>query len=180
MKFYLKNSFLINAVISIACARIDPPFAADNLEPKITASWLAVILIFLMSGLSLKTKEIAKAFTQVWFNLFVQAFNLGIVPCLVYGLSRLLLKREALNEDLCTGLVIAASLPMTVNMVIVLTRASGGDEACALLNASLGSLVGVFITPALLLLFLGKDSDINFGEVILKLCLRVLIPIAVG
>ena len=105
---------------------------------------------------------------------------MGIVPCVVWGLTKLLLHFEVLSEDLTTGMVIAASLPMTVNMVIVLTKASGGDEACALLNASLGSLLGVFVTPALLLLYLGQSSDIDFGQVVLKLCYRVLIPIAFG
>ena len=51
--------------------------------------------------------------------------------------------------------MVAACLPMTVNMVIVLTKASNGDEACALLNASLGNLLGVFVTPALILGYLG-------------------------
>jgi len=52
-------------------------------------------------------------------------------------------------------MVIAACLPMTVNMVIVMTKSSGGNEPCALLNASLGNLLGVFVTPATILLFLG-------------------------
>jgi len=88
---------------------------------------------------------------------------LGVVPFIVWVGSKLLKKHEVIQEDLIIGLVIAASLPMTVNMVIVLTKSSGGDEACALLNASLGSLIGVFITPALILLFLGKESKINMG-----------------
>ena len=69
---------------------------------------------------------------------------------------------------------------MTVNMVIVMTKASGGNEAVALLNASLGSIIGVFLTPALILIYLGQESDIKFGEVVLKLVYRVIIPIIVG
>ena len=60
-KFYLKHSFLINAVTAILLARIRPPFAGEYLAPKVTASWIAVIFMFIMSGLSLKTKEIANA-----------------------------------------------------------------------------------------------------------------------
>ena len=105
---------------------------------------------------------------------------MGFVPTVVWALTKFLLHFEILSKDLTTGMVIAASLPMTVNMVIVMTKASGGDEACALINASMGNLLGVFATPALLLLFLGKSSNIDFGEVVLKLCYRVLLPIIFG
>ena len=154
-KFYLKHSFLINAVLAILLALANPPFAENYLAPKVTAGWVAVIFIFIMSGLSLKTKEIKKALSEIGFNVFVQLFNLGVVPVAVFGVSRLLVHLKALHLDLADGMVVAASLPMTVNMVIVLTKSSGGDEACALLNASLGNLLGVFVTPALLLLYLG-------------------------
>jgi sodium/bile acid cotransporter 7 len=69
---------------------------------------------------------------------------------------------------------------MTVNMVIVLTKAANGDEACALLNASLGNLLGVFVTPALILGYLGQTSNIKFVDVVLKLVYRVVIPIIFG
>ena len=70
-QFYVNNSFIINVVLVIAAAFAYPPFAPDYLAPKITASWIAVMFIFLNAGISLKTKEIAKAFTRIWFNLFV-------------------------------------------------------------------------------------------------------------
>lgn len=97
-----------------------------------------------------------------------------------YGLSRLLIKGNIVSMDLSDGIVIAASLPMTVNMVIVMTKQSGGNEAVALLNASLGSMIGVFITPALILIYLGQESDIQFGKIVLKLVYRVIIPIIFG
>jgi len=77
-------------------------------------------------------------------------------------------------------MVICACLPMTVNMVIVLTVASGGSEAAAVFNAAFGSLLGVFITPAMILLYLGDSGGIEFEKVVMKLLLRVVLPIAVG
>lgn len=148
--------------------------------PEITASWIAVVFIFVMSGLSLKTKEIMKAAGNIKFNIFVQVFNMGFVPAVCYGVSRLLNTTGALTLDLCDGIVVCACLPMTVNMVIVLTKSGGGDEATALLNASVGNLLGVFITPALILGLLGQSSDIKFLNVVLKLVYRVVIPIIFG
>jgi sodium/bile acid cotransporter 7 len=43
---------------------------------------------------------------------------------------------------------------MTINMIVVLTKAAGGDEASALINSTLANLIGVFITPALLFMYM--------------------------
>ena len=44
--FYETNEFLILVVIAICLARAYPPLGAEYLKPKITAGWIAVILIF--------------------------------------------------------------------------------------------------------------------------------------
>jgi len=175
----MKNQFVIHMSLAIFLSWVYPPLGLA-LYPEYTASWIAVVFIFVMSGLSLKTGELKQAAGKVGFNLFIQIYNLGFVPAFSFGVSRLLVRWGALPLDLADGIVIASCLPMTVNMVIVLTKAASGDEACALLNASVGNLLGVFITPALILAYLGQESDIKFGGVILKLTYRVLIPIAFG
>jgi len=133
-----------------------------------------------MSGLSLKTEELVKALKNYKFNFAVQFFNMCVVTLIVYGVAELLAGSNSLNRDLADGMVICAALPMTVNMVIVLTKSSGGDEAAAVFNAALGNLLGVFLTPAWILILLGESADIDFGAVVLKLFYRVLIPLAVG
>lgn len=40
--------------------------------------------------------------------------------------------------------------------------------------------MGVFVTPALILLYLGEEGGVDFGVVVVKLLLRVVLPIAVG
>ena len=69
---------------------------------------------------------------------------------------------------------------MAINVVIVLTAAAGGDEAAAIFNTTCGNLLGIFLSPALILMYLGTSGDITMGEIFLKLILRVLIPLVVG
>ena len=99
---------------------------------------------------------------------------------MVYGLTRGLIAANAMDQDLGDGMLIASALPMTVNTVIILTKSAGGDEACAIVNASFGNILGIFVTPALVLLYIGETSKIEFGPLVLKLCYRVLIPLIVG
>jgi sodium/bile acid cotransporter 7 len=180
IEFYWTNEFLILVVVAIALAKVYPPLGADYLQPDITATWLAVCFIFLMAGLGLKTEEFSKAFQRIWFNLFVQCFNFFIVSSIVYGASRLLSFTDVLSQDLADGMVVAASLPMTINMVLVLTKSSGGDEAAAIFNAAAGNMIGVFLSPVLILGYLGVTGDIDLVEVFYKLAVRVVVPVIVG
>jgi sodium/bile acid cotransporter 7 len=178
--FYWTNEFLILVVVAIALAKAYPPLGADYLQPDITATWLAVCFIFLMAGLGLKTEEFSKAFQRIWFNLFVQCFNFFVASSIVYGASRLLSYTDILSQDLADGMVVAASLPMTINMVLVLTKSSGGDEAAAIFNAAAGNMIGVFLSPVLILGYLGVTGDIDLVEVFYKLAVRVVVPVIVG
>ncbi|KAL7546495.1 hypothetical protein ACHAWF_009854, partial [Thalassiosira exigua] len=174
------NSFVIKAALAIIIAHIYPPLGAVYVHPEVTATWLAVVFIFLMAGLSLQSNEFAKAAARWRFNLFVMVFNFGVVSLLVFVMTIGIRKFNILPRGLTDGMMVCACMPITVSMVIVLTKSAQGDEAAAVLLAAVGSLLGVIVTPALLLVYIGVQSDVSFGEVILKLALRVVAPLVLG
>ena len=178
--FYGANSLIVLVLCAIIIAYAYPPLGAIYLAPHVTATWIAVFFIFVMSGLGLKTNEFAKAFQRVYFNAFVQAFNFGVVSVGVYGFSRGMVASGALVQSLADGMIICASLPLTVNSVLVLTESGGGDGAAAVFNAAFGNMVGVFLSPALIFGYLGVNSEVNVGSVFFKLGLRVVLPIFIG
>lgn len=179
-RFYNQNSFLILVVIAILLAFAYPPLGAIYMYPQITATWIAVIFIFVMAGLSLQTQELANAFKRIPFNLFVQIFNFLIVSVIVYGVSRLLVSLNAISLTLADGMTISACLPVAINMCMVLTKSAGGDDAAAVFNSAFGNMVGVFLTPLLILMYLGVQGDMDLEDVFFKLSLRVLVPIVAG
>jgi sodium/bile acid cotransporter 7 len=67
-----------------------------------------------------------------------------------------------------------------MSQVILMTVSSGGDEAAAIFNAAFGNFIGIFITPMWVLVLLGKESNIEFLDVVLKLIYKVVVPLAVG
>lgn len=133
-----------------------------------------------MAGLGLKTEELSNAFKQIRFNIFVQTFNFGVISVTVFGVSRLLVYIGALEQSVADGMVVCACLPLTINMVCVLTKSSGGDEAAAIFNAAFGNMIGVFLSPVLILGYLGVTGDVDLFTVFYKLVLRVVLPVAVG
>jgi sodium/bile acid cotransporter 7 len=130
--------------------------------------------------LGLKTEEFSKAFQRLWFNFAVQAFNFGVVSAVVFGVSRGLAAANVVSQPLADGMTICSCLPLTINMVLVLTKSSGGDEASAIFNAALGNLCGVFLSPVLILGYIGVSSSVAIWDVFYKLSLRVVLPVAFG
>lgn len=164
----------------IGLARIYPTLGADYLKPKITATWIAVVIIFVLSGLGLKTEEFSKAFGRMRYNALLQVFNFGVVSAVSFALSRLIVEFNVLNEALADGIVICGCLPMAINIVIVLSASTGADEAAAVFNSTLGNIIGIFLSPLLILGYLGTSGDISLGEVFYKLTLRVVVPLIFG
>ena len=180
LEFYKSYDFPINLMLAIALARAYPPLGAIYLQPDITSTRIAVAIIFFFSGMGLRTEELGKAFQRVYFNGFVQLFNFGIVSLVVYAVSRFLSATDLLNQALADGMVICAALPMAINIVIVLTAAAKGDEAAAVFNATFGNIIGIFLSPVLILLYLGASSDVSLGTVFYKLTMRVVLPLVIG
>jgi hypothetical protein len=148
----------------------DPPLGAIYLYPNaVTATWLAVIFIFIMAGLSMKSNEFAKAATRLRFNLFVLGFNFFVVSSLVFGMTKAIRHFNLVNKGLTDGMVACSCLPITVSIVIVLTKSAKGYEASAVLLAAVGSLVGIFLSPNLILGYIGfhptiTESPLSLGR----------------
>lgn len=180
VRFYWEQEFIIHVILSIVLAYAYPPLGATYLAPQITATWIAVIFIFLLAGLSLKTNEFKEAFQRLYFNVFVQCYNFGVVSALVFGFSRFLVSTSIITQSLADGMVICSTLPLTMNTVQVLTKSAGGDEAAAIFHAAVGNIVGVFLSPLLILGYLGVTADVELGSVFVKLILRVVAPVIIG
>lgn len=178
--FFWEQELLILMALGILLARAYPKLGAVYVQPDITATWIGVVFIFIMAGLSLRTEEFKKAFLNAHFNIFVNVFNFGFVSMLVFGVSRALVNLNFLHKELADGMVVCSCLPMAVNMVIVLTKSAGGDEAAAVFNSAVSNLLGVFLSPVLILGYLGVTGNVNLIDVFYKLVLRVVLPVIVG
>ena len=182
LAFYLMYDFPVHILIGICLARAYPPLGAEYLKPKITASWIATGIIFFLSGLGLKTNDLLKvAFRRVFFNVYVEAFNFGVVSLLVIGVSRALAESGIVPQPLADGLAMTACLPMSINAVIILTTAATGDEAAAIFHCTVGNIMGIFLSPVLIVLYLpGVTTDVDLPKVFLDLTYKVILPLIAG
>lgn len=176
-----KNWFLIGIIVVICLAKFAPFIGAKGgiLKPEVTVKYIAVSAIFFNSGLSLKSEELKSALSNVRLHLFVQGFTLAFVPGL-FSLLVKLLELSSLNEWLLKGLLVVGCMPPPVSSAVILTKAVGGNEAAAIFNSAFGSFLGIFVTPFLLLVFLGSSSAVPFASIVGQLSMTVVFPLLIG
>nr|WP_311138277.1 bile acid:sodium symporter [Pseudomonas amygdali] len=64
---------------------------------------------------------------------------------------------------------------------MALTGSAGGNVPAAILNASMSSVIGIFITPWLVSLLVGTGAGgIDLGDTLLNLCAMLLLPLILG
>ncbi|XP_071442057.1 sodium/bile acid cotransporter 7-like [Hetaerina americana] len=176
-----KNWFLGGVLCCIFLAEINPELGARGgpLKPEITIKYLTVSLIFFISGLSLRTSELTNAIYQVKLHCFIQVFTMILIPILMLLLVKCLSVFKV-NEWILKGLLTVSCMPPPVSSAVILTRTVGGNEAAAIFNSALGSLLGVIVTPLTLLYFLGMSTLVPLSNCMFQLATTVLIPLVLG
>jgi len=179
-EFFNAYDFPILLLAFIGIAKLAPEFGAVHLAPQYTASWIAVALIFFLSGIGLKTEQYAYALSKYRFNAYILIYNFGFVSAVVAGISHALKTSGILSPYLSDGLVACGALPLAVNAVSILTIACNGDEAVAVFNEAVSNMIGVFLSPLLIRGYLGKIPGADLPTIFWKLIVRVLVPLIVG
>ena len=125
MQFLVKHWFLVGVVVSILLARAAPEVGAKDgpLLPEYTVKYGAVSLIFMISGLSLRTQQLSAAVRNVPLHAFVQGFTLLFIPLLFYVLVVPGLTAVGLDVWLARGLMVVGCMPPPVSSAVILTKA---------------------------------------------------------
>lgn len=178
--FLLRHWFLIGLAGVITLAALWPWIGARGgpLYPELTVH-LAVAGAFLISGMTLPLARLRDAAGHVRMHVFIQGFCFVLIPCLVWSALPVLAWVGA-SDALAQGFLVLACLPITIASCVIFTRTAGGNEAGALCNSVLGNLLGLVVTPALLLLLLGTHGEAPISSVLGQLSLEVLLPLLVG
>lgn len=179
-----KHWFILGLLVVIGIAAAYPAIGRKGgyIHSEITVTYVAISLIFFISGLSLKTKALTEAILYWRLILLVQGFSLMFIPAFGYGLGKLL-ALTSFDPSLIHGIVVASCIPTTISSNVLMTKSAGGNEAASLTNAVLGSILGVFLSPILIfwLLQLGNSGNsISYADVFSNLAITVLGPLILG
>lgn len=179
LKRLVTDWFLGGMLLAVALAWLFPNVGRHggvlHAENLINAG---VFLVFFLHGINLSTEQIRKGLGNWRLHLMVQLFTFAAFPLLWLAADRLL--GTHLPTALMLGFFYLCALPSTISSSVALTGSAGGNVPAAILNASLSSLLGVFITPWLVSLVADANGGMDLGKTLLDLSLLLLLPLVLG
>jgi sodium/bile acid cotransporter 7 len=107
----------------------------------------AIMLLFFLHGAKLPREAILRGVAHWRLHAAVFASTFVLFPLLGWLLGPL--ARALLTPELALGMLFVCTLPSTVQSSIAFTSIAGGNVPAAVVSASLSSLLGIVLTPAL-------------------------------
>ncbi|TXK73571.1 bile acid:sodium symporter family protein [Mesonia sp. HuA40] len=174
MKF---NWFVIALLTAMGLSFIYPdPSKSMWLEGVIN---YGIGFIFFFYGLKLPIEALKEGLKNTRLHLLIQSFTFLVFPLLILIFYPLL--EETDFEIYWFGFFFLACLPSTVSSSVVMVSLARGNVPAAIFNASISGIIGVFVTPLWLKLFLANTAQaVSFNEVIIKLIGQILLPLCIG
>jgi len=156
----------------------DPGARGGWLYPEILTK-AGISLIFFLHGLTLSFSAL-KAGTLRWkLHIVVQVTTFLVFPLI--GLATLWVAGDTLSPALRTGVFFLCALPSTVSSSVAMTAIARGNVAGAVFNATLSSLIGIFLTPLWIGLLMSTGGQrLPLGQVIFDLTIWLLLPLVLG
>ena len=169
--WYLVLILLMAATASVAPARG---------EWAIDFGWatkIAIALVFFLHGSRLSREAVVRGLTHWRLHLVVLASTFVLFPALCVGLTRL--PAWITPPELAAGIVFLGCLPSTIQSSIAFVGIARGNVSAAVASASASNLLGVFLTPLLAGLLLGKQGSISANSV-WDIVVQLLVPFVAG
>jgi sodium/bile acid cotransporter 7 len=173
--------FLVSMVAAVALATVMPQWGrSDGVLHLGQVTDVGVFLLFFLHGMGLSTDSLKTGASRWKLHLLVQSCTYVLFPVWWALLAGLL--GRWVPRDLLMGFFYLAVLPSTVSSSVAMTALARGHVAAAVLNATLSTLLGVFLTPLLVSLVMSGQGghELDVGHTMLKVAQMLLLPFVVG
>lgn len=180
LKRVVTDWFLCGMVLATVLAYFFPGFGATG--GGMHAEWvinIGVFVVFFLHGVNLSSEQIKHGLKNWRLHIMVQAFTFVVFPVIWLICNKAF--GSYVPALLMLGFLYLCALPSTISSSVALTGSAGGNVPAAILNASMSSVFGIFMTPWLVSLVIGTGSGgIDLGPTLLKLSLMLLLPLVLG
>lgn len=179
MRFLRKFDGFVLAIFGMVV--VASVFPASG-QAEVIVDWatkIAIALLFFIYGARLSPAQAWQGVLHWRLHSVVLAITFVLFPLL--GLALRFLAPTVISDELYTGILYLCLVPSTVQSSIAFTSIARGNVAGAIVAASFSNVVGVFITPLLVMLLMtttGENQiDASAAGAIL---LQLLVPFVVG
>lgn len=173
--------FLAGMISAVLLAAAFPAFgAAGGAMHADVVSNAGIFAVFFLHGLALSTRSLVAGLTKVKLHLLVQTLTFVIFPLLYFPFK--LLFGGVVPEGLMLGFLYLCALPSTISSSVAMTAIAKGNVPAAIFNATLSSLLGIVLTPAIIGLVQegGATGGLSFGQAVLNIATLLLLPFVLG
>lgn len=176
-RFYI-DGFVIGIFVAAVLGTVFP--AEGSWEPVLDwATKIAIALLFLLYGARLSPREALDGVRHWRLHSVVFAATYVLFPLI--GLALRFLAPTVVSDELYTGILYLCLVPSTVQSSIAFTSIARGNVAGAIVSASFSNLVGVFLTPTLVILLMNTTGEATVdASSILDIVLQLLVPFLIG
>lgn len=172
------DTFLLAMAATVALAALLPArgAAADAMS---VAAKAVIALLFALYGARLSPQQAWHGVKRWQLHLLVLATTFVVFP--VLGLAARGLVPWLLNIDLYHGLLFMCLVPSTVQSSIAFTSIARGNVSAALVSASLSNILGVALTPLLVVLLMNTSGVTRMDATAIRdIVLQLVLPFALG
>lgn len=138
----------------------------------------AVAVLFFLYGARLPRQAIFNGMRQWRLHATVLSATFLVFP--VLGLALSVLVPWLVSPPIYAAILYLCTLPSALQSSIAFTSTARGNVAAAICSASLSSLVGLALTPMLVLLLVSGGGSGVSTEAIIDIVLQLLLPFLLG
>lgn len=173
------DPFLMAIVASAILATLLPVRGVG--EPILAwAQRIGVFVLFFLYGARMHPRETFNGLRNWRLHLTILGFTYVVMPLIGLGLA-VLVPTGIISPALYTGLLYTTLLPSTVQSSVTFTSIARGNVAGAVISASVSNLLGVFLTPLLVLALMSTTGHMGVQpEAILDIAAQILLPFILG
>lgn len=138
-----------------------------------------LFLLFFFYGAKIAPRETLMGLRNWRLHVIITCFTFVVFPIIGIGLKYATI--GWLGQGLALGLLYLTLVPGTVQSSIAFTSVAHGNVAGAIVSASMSNVLGVFLTPLLVMLTMATTGDVHItGRSILDIFLQILLPFIIG
>jgi solute carrier family 10 (sodium/bile acid cotransporter), member 7 len=179
LKLLALDRFTILLFIMVLLASF-MPVAGQAADVFGSLTTVAIAILFFLHGAKLSREAVQAGILHWKLHGLVFLLTFALFPMLGLAAKPILL--PMLGQELYWGFLFLCFLPSTVQSSIAFTSVAKGNVAGAVCSASFSNLIGMFITPILVSVFILGQSQHDFDPTasILQITLLLLVPFILG
>lgn len=169
---------LIVGIVAAAILAIIFPASGGFAVAFSWATKIAIGFLFFLYGARLSPQEALNGLKHWKLHLTILVFTFVLFPVLGLVMKPL---DWVLSPGLYLGILYMTLVPSTVQSSVNFTSIAKGNVAGAIVSASASNLLGIVITPVLVMLLMATGGVVKIdSSVFLDISLQLLLPFAIG